>query len=58
MSIEPMFMSLDTRPFDVAALVARCTDEMIPARGVGAILEAETNSYPADTGRWSVADVF
>jgi hypothetical protein len=58
MSIEPMFMSLDTRPFDVAALVARCTHEMIPARGVGAILEAEINSYPADTGRWSVADVF
>lgn len=58
MSIEPMFMSLDTRPFDVAELVARCTDDALPALGLGAILEAETNSYPADTGRWSVADVF
>ena len=58
MSIEPMFMSLDTRLFDASELVARCTAENIAALGVGAILEAVTNSYPADTGRWSVADVF
>ena len=58
MSIEPMFMSLDTRPFDASELVARCTADDVPARGVGAIIEAETNSYPADTGRWTVADVF
>ena len=58
MSITPMFISLDTRPFDISALVARCTHGKVPARGFGAILEARTNSYPTDTGRWSVADVF
>ncbi|MEO8501401.1 MAG: hypothetical protein ABI565_10840, partial [Vicinamibacteria bacterium] len=58
MSSAPMFVSLDTRPFDLSALVARCTDERVPARGVGAILEARTNSYPSNTGQWSVADVF
>ena len=57
-----MFVSLDTRRTDAAALLdlaARCD---IPQErrlvGIGDIVEAETNSYPQDTGRWSVADVF
>jgi 4-amino-4-deoxy-L-arabinose transferase-like glycosyltransferase len=58
MSIEPMFMSLDRRRSDILELVTRCTEDDVPARGFGAIIEAQTNSYPADTGRWSVANVF
>lgn len=62
MSIEPIFMSLDTRrtdPEDLSDLVARCaTDEGRALASFGRIVEAETNSYPADTGRWSVDEVF
>ena len=58
MSIEPMFISLDIRASDLSALVARCTEDDVATSGFGRIVEAETNSYPADTGRWSVADVF
>lgn len=58
MSIEPMFISLDRRMFEVADLVSRCTEDHVRAVGVRTILQAESNSYPSDTGRWSVASVF
>ena len=62
MSVETMFVSLDMTRTEAKALVdlaARCE---IPQErhvvGVGRIVEAERNSYPQDTGRWSVAEVF
>ena len=58
MSIEPMFLSLDQRNHDLSELVSRCGREDVPIAGLSRIVEAETNSYPADTGRWSVASVF
>ena len=58
MSIEPMFLSLDQRNDDLSELVSRCGREDVPIAGLSRIVEAETNSYPADTGRWSVASVF
>jgi len=62
MSVEPMFVSLDMRRTDakaLAELTARCgVGQEHRVVGAGRIVEAETNSYPADTGRWSVADVF
>ena len=62
MSVESMFVSLDMRRTDAKALVdlaARCDiGQQRHVVGVGRLVEAETNSYPKDTGRWSVAEVF
>ncbi len=62
MSVEPMFVSLDMRRTEATALAelaARCdVGQERHVVGVGRIVEAEANSYPKDTGRWSVAEVF
>lgn len=62
MSVEPMFVSLDMRRTQAKALAdlaARCdVGQKRRVVGVGRITEAETNSYPKDTGRWFVAEVF
>ena len=62
MSAESMFFSLDTRKdgTDVAQLAGGCDPPPSAAMvdGVGRIIDASRNSYPGDTGRWSVAAVF
>jgi len=62
MSVESMFFSLDTTTNGAEAAQFDGGCETPPRAaivgGVGRILEASSNSYPADTGRWSVAHVF
>ena len=63
MSVEPMFMSLDQRdraPSELASLLESCggLPDGTTIVGFGEVTEAVTNSYPADTGRWTVRDVF
>jgi len=58
-----MFISLDTRRTsqeELSGLVRRCglSDEGRAVVALGRIVEALANSYPADSGRWKIEDVF
>jgi hypothetical protein len=62
MSVEAMFFSLDTRT-DGAEAARLGTDCEIPpdaaiVGGVSRIVDASRNTYPENTGRWSVAHVY
>jgi len=62
MSIERRFFSLDLsrNADDLTDLAARCNlpTGVALVNGAARIVDASSNSYPQDTGRWSVASVF
>ena len=62
MSIERRFFSLDLgrNADDLTDLAARCNipRDVALMNGAARIVDASSNSYPQDTGRWSVASVF
>jgi len=62
MSVEPMRFIVDTRrdPAELETLLPRCeppgSTTFVP--GAARLLDASRNSYPEDTGRWTVAEVY
>jgi 4-amino-4-deoxy-L-arabinose transferase-like glycosyltransferase len=62
MSIEPMRFIVDTRreASGLEALADRCEPHgaAVFVPGAARLLDAARNSYPDDTGRWTVAEVF